>query len=151
MCKLVFKNVQDIRLSLCVLEQNSTTYRFSSVSIVAGWPPRARPHPVPTRSSLSGPGLSGRSAPRRCGRCPPVNQVGTAAPDLQEHTHLEGCFLWKTRVLCAGFGVDQLRDDNLETYWQSDGSQPHLVNIQFRYFWKILLNHIGSLLTSDSC
>lgn len=32
----------------------------------------------------------------------------------------------------AGFGVDQLRDDNLETYWQSDGSQPHLVNIQFR-------------------
>lgn len=34
---------------------------------------------------------------------------------------------------CAGFGVDQLRDDNLETYWQSDGSQPHLVNIQFRY------------------
>ncbi|KAI3376046.1 hypothetical protein L3Q82_016575 [Scortum barcoo] len=25
-----------------------------------------------------------------------------------------------------------LRDDNLETYWQSDGSQPHLVNIQFR-------------------
>lgn len=32
-----------------------------------------------------------------------------------------------------GFGVDQLRDDNLETYWQSDGSQPHLVNIQFRY------------------
>lgn len=33
---------------------------------------------------------------------------------------------------CPGFGVDQLRDDNLETYWQSDGSQPHLVNIQFR-------------------
>lgn len=32
----------------------------------------------------------------------------------------------------SGFGVDQLRDDNLETYWQSDGSQPHLVNIQFR-------------------
>ncbi|PWA24012.1 hypothetical protein CCH79_00018626 [Gambusia affinis] len=50
----------------------------------------------------------------------------------ETHTHLEGCFLRKTRVLCAGFGVDQLRDDNLETYWQSDGSQPHLVNIQFR-------------------
>ena len=28
--------------------------------------------------------------------------------------------------------MDQLQDDNLETYWQSDGSQPHLVNIQFR-------------------
>ncbi|XP_069861427.1 anaphase-promoting complex subunit 10-like isoform X2 [Dipodomys merriami] len=31
-----------------------------------------------------------------------------------------------------GFGVDRLRDGNLETNWQSDGSQPHLVNIQFR-------------------
>ncbi|XP_069861418.1 anaphase-promoting complex subunit 10-like isoform X1 [Dipodomys merriami] len=30
-----------------------------------------------------------------------------------------------------GFGVDRLRDGNLETNWQSDGSQPHLVNIQF--------------------
>lgn len=31
-----------------------------------------------------------------------------------------------------GFGVEQLRDDCLDTYWQSDGPQPHLVNIQFR-------------------
>ncbi|GAB6033267.1 Anaphase-promoting complex subunit 10 [Chamberlinius hualienensis] len=30
------------------------------------------------------------------------------------------------------FGVDQLRDNCLDTYWQSDGPQPHLVNIQFR-------------------
>lgn len=39
----------------------------------------------------------------------------------------------------SGFGVDQLRDDNLETYWQSDGSQPHLVNIQFRFVLVCLL------------
>ncbi len=32
----------------------------------------------------------------------------------------------------AGFGVDQLRDGTVETYWQSDGQLPHLVNIQFR-------------------
>ena len=32
----------------------------------------------------------------------------------------------------VGFGVDQLRDGSLDTYWQSDGPQPHLVNIQFR-------------------
>ena len=32
----------------------------------------------------------------------------------------------------TGFGVEQLRDDNLETYWQSDGQLPHLVNIQFK-------------------
>jgi hypothetical protein len=27
--------------------------------------------------------------------------------------------------------VEQLRDDNLETYWQSDGAQPHCVTVQF--------------------
>lgn len=32
----------------------------------------------------------------------------------------------------AGFGVDQLRDDRMDTYWQSDGQLPHLVNIQFQ-------------------
>lgn len=32
----------------------------------------------------------------------------------------------------TGFGVDQLRDDCMDTYWQSDGQLPHLVNIQFR-------------------
>ncbi|CAF4171163.1 unnamed protein product, partial [Rotaria magnacalcarata] len=34
-------------------------------------------------------------------------------------------------------GVDKLLDDNLETYWQSDGPQPHLVNIQFKQKTKI--------------
>ena len=27
--------------------------------------------------------------------------------------------------------MEQLRDGSLDTYWQSDGPQPHLVNIQF--------------------
>lgn len=40
-------------------------------------------------------------------------------------------FLLPTLQL-IGFGVEQLRDDNFETYWQSDGQLPHLVNIQFR-------------------
>jgi anaphase-promoting complex subunit 10 len=30
-----------------------------------------------------------------------------------------------------GNGVEQIRDDNVDTYWQSDGGQPHLINIQF--------------------
>lgn len=30
-----------------------------------------------------------------------------------------------------GNGVEQLRDNNLETYWQSDGSLPHQINVQF--------------------
>jgi hypothetical protein len=28
-------------------------------------------------------------------------------------------------------GVEQIRDGNPETYWQSDGAQPHLINVQF--------------------
>ena len=31
-----------------------------------------------------------------------------------------------------GNGVELLRDNNLDTYWQSDGAQPHLVNVQFQ-------------------
>lgn len=30
-----------------------------------------------------------------------------------------------------GFGVEQLRDNSMDTYWQSDGQLPHLINIQF--------------------
>jgi anaphase-promoting complex subunit 10 len=46
-----------------------------------------------------------------------------ACGDNQYYSAL--CFL-------SGFGVDQLRDDCTDTYWQSDGQLPHLVNIQFR-------------------
>jgi hypothetical protein len=39
---------------------------------------------------------------------------------------------WSLSSCKPGFGVDQLRDDSTDTYWQSDGQLPHLVNIQFR-------------------
>lgn len=42
--------------------------------------------------------------------------------------------------LIAGFGIDQLRDDCMDTYWQSDGQLPHLVNIQFQR--KTMVSHI---------
>ena len=28
--------------------------------------------------------------------------------------------------------MEQLCDGSLDTYWQSDGPQPHLINIEFR-------------------
>uniref|UniRef100_A0A1B6D0Q6 Anaphase-promoting complex subunit 10 n=1 Tax=Clastoptera arizonana TaxID=38151 RepID=A0A1B6D0Q6_9HEMI len=40
--------------------------------------------------------------------------------------------VWSLSSCKPGFGVDQLRDDCMDTYWQSDGQLPHLVNIQFR-------------------
>lgn len=39
--------------------------------------------------------------------------------------------VWSISSAKTGFGVQQLRDDDLKTYWQSDGDQPHSINIQF--------------------
>ena len=49
----------------------------------------------------------------------PVREVGTQAT-------------WSLSSCKPGFGVEQLRDGSVETYWQSDGQLPHLVNVQFR-------------------
>lgn len=38
---------------------------------------------------------------------------------------------WSLSTAKPGNGVDQLRDSSLDTYWQSDGLQPHFINIQF--------------------
>ncbi|KAF9972596.1 Anaphase-promoting complex subunit 10 [Actinomortierella ambigua] len=38
---------------------------------------------------------------------------------------------WSVTSFKAGNGPDALRDNNLSTYWQSDGPQPHCINIQF--------------------
>lgn len=38
---------------------------------------------------------------------------------------------WTISTAKPGNGIDQIKDDNLESYWQSDGVQPHLINIQF--------------------
>ncbi|CAG8633281.1 11198_t:CDS:2, partial [Paraglomus brasilianum] len=38
---------------------------------------------------------------------------------------------WSLSSWKPGNDLENLRDDELGTYWQSDGSQPHLVNIQF--------------------
>ncbi|KAH8297221.1 hypothetical protein KR044_007536 [Drosophila immigrans] len=39
--------------------------------------------------------------------------------------------VWSLSSCKPGFGVERLRDNIMETYWQSDGQLPHLVNIQF--------------------
>ncbi|XP_024016404.1 anaphase-promoting complex subunit 10 isoform X2 [Eutrema salsugineum] len=47
---------------------------------------------------------------------------------------------WSVSSCKPGNGVNTLRDDNLETYWQSDGLQPHLINIQFQKKVKLQLD-----------
>ncbi|KAF0377987.1 Anaphase-promoting complex subunit 10 [Gigaspora margarita] len=39
--------------------------------------------------------------------------------------------IWTLSSWKAGNGVENLRDNSMATYWQSDGTLPHLVNIQF--------------------
>ncbi|CAL9087193.1 Anaphase-promoting complex subunit [Musa troglodytarum] len=46
---------------------------------------------------------------------------------------------WSVSSCKPGNGVLSLRDENLDTYWQSDGAQPHLVNIQFQKKVKLQL------------
>ncbi|KAK7801346.1 hypothetical protein U0070_005829, partial [Myodes glareolus] len=76
--------------------------------------------------------------PKQLERTATVREIGSQAvwslSSLFDchHDHGKEGELFSGHHLSRGFGVDQLRDDNLETYWQSDGSQPHLVNIQFR-------------------
>ncbi|VAI62501.1 unnamed protein product [Triticum turgidum subsp. durum] len=48
--------------------------------------------------------------------------------------------VWSVSSSKPGNGVASLRDDSLDTYWQSDGAQPHLVNIQFQK--KVQLQHV---------
>lgn len=38
--------------------------------------------------------------------------------------------MWSLSSAKPGFGADQLRDNDFDTYWQSDGVQPHFINIQ---------------------
>jgi anaphase-promoting complex subunit 10 len=51
--------------------------------------------------------------------------------DASQHKDISDLAVWTISTAKPGNGVEQLRDDNLETYWQSDGGQPHLINIQF--------------------
>ncbi|KAF3970090.1 hypothetical protein CMV_006195 [Castanea mollissima] len=64
------------------------------------------------------------------------NQVLIVEDDLIEM----GKAAWSVSSCKPGNGVSAFRDENLETYWQSDGAQPHLVNIQFQKKVKLQLD-----------
>lgn len=64
-------------------------------------------HATPNLPSLSDPSLSSK-----------VREIGHDA-------------IWSLSTAKPGNGVTQIRDQSLDTYWQSDGGQPHLINIHF--------------------
>lgn len=67
--------------------------------------------------------MSQRLAVRLCGVCLRASQV-IAVASTKGYSELT--------IHLTGFGVEQLRDNCMDTYWQSDGQLPHLVNIQFQ-------------------
>ena len=58
---------------------------------------------------------------------PAVHVPAGPAPDERE---IGGEAVWSLSTAKPGNGVEQLRDNNVDTYWQSDGGQ-HLINMQF--------------------
>ncbi|UYV79951.1 ANAPC10 [Cordylochernes scorpioides] len=83
---------------------------------------------------LDGISMSGTAAGPSSSQVPTPNHHGDPLKEEREGKVREigGQAVWSLSSCKPGFGVEQLRDNCLETYWQSDGPQPHLVNIQFR-------------------
>ena len=57
------------------------------------------------------------------------------APELEDRRdqrEMGGLAVWSVTSAKPGNGVELLRDNSTDTYWQSDGMQPHLVNVQFQ-------------------
>ncbi|KAI3381927.1 hypothetical protein SNEBB_010702 [Seison nebaliae] len=55
--------------------------------------------------------------------------------------------IWSVSSCKSNHGVDKLRDNRLDTYWQSDGIQPHLINIRFPQ--RQLISHIAFYLNAS--
>ena len=53
-------------------------------------------------------------------------------PSEKSHREIGGLAVWTVTSAKPGNGVELLRDGRTDTYWQSDGLQPHLVNLQFQ-------------------
>jgi Anaphase-promoting complex, subunit 10 (APC10) len=60
--------------------------------------------------------------------------IPTMSISLAWELRSAACIFLSVQVTSAkqGNGVEALRDGKDDTYWQSDGAQPHLVNIQFQ-------------------
>lgn len=60
-----------------------------------------------------------------------ITATQTSAPSRHRLKEIGGDSVITISSAKSGNGVDQLRDNDLTTFWQSDGGAPHLINIQF--------------------
>ena len=67
-----------------------------------------------------------------------------AVPSLASLSHLRDvgrdAVCWSLSSAKAGSGVDQIRDGTSETYWQSDGGQPHYLLVHFSR--RVCVSHV---------
>ncbi|GAA6014923.1 hypothetical protein JCM10207_002228 [Rhodosporidiobolus poonsookiae] len=54
-----------------------------------------------------------------------------SAPDSTGLRDIGALASWAVSSQKPSYGVENLRDDNPNTLWQSEGAQPHLISIQF--------------------
>jgi hypothetical protein len=52
--------------------------------------------------------------------------------DSKQLPEIGGDAIWTVSSCKRGFGVANLRDNDNQTFWQSDGNQPHKITCQFR-------------------
>ncbi|KAL4860168.1 Anaphase-promoting complex subunit 10 [Chlorella vulgaris] len=57
--------------------------------------------------------------------------VASLQPDTSSR-EIGSMAVWSVTSAKPGNGVELLRDGRDDTYWQSDGAQPHLVNVAFQ-------------------
>ncbi|CAI5471172.1 unnamed protein product [Closterium sp. Yama58-4] len=67
--------------------------------------------------------------------------VGALPDEGEDRREIGHLAVWSVSSAKPGNGVELLRDGKADTFWQSDGSQPHLVNIQFQK--KVRLQHVS--------
>jgi anaphase-promoting complex subunit 10 len=68
-------------------------------------------------------------------------QECSAPSSSSTRTEIGDQAVWTLSSSKPGNGIEQLRDDNNNTFWQSDGSQPHTITIQFMK--KVKLMEVG--------
>lgn len=74
----------------------------------------------------------------------PQNQYSVNSPDLDKHIlsrtnyiDLSNLAAWTVSSAKPNYGIANIHDTSLDTYWQSDGPQPHSINIHFRRLMRL--------------
>lgn len=84
-----------------------------------------------SRVSVSSPNLTSDACPSQITRTDDSSNPTKPTGDPPDCSEIGKLAVWSVTSAKPGNGVELLRDGNLDTYWQSDGAQPHLVNVQF--------------------